>query len=110
MTQQVEFEQDRGIYGRKSWTGYCPTLASPFAVFKDEKGWALGHRKTGLSVNSLIPKGYRITRKSLLDLLTRMEQAEPEAMAAMNEVTGFPIHKDYRWAGQKLIDWSRARA
>ena len=71
MTVQVEFDQDRGIYGRKSWTGYCPTLASPFAVFKDENDWTIGHRKSGLSVASLIPKGYRKARRSLLDLLVR---------------------------------------
>lgn len=107
MTQQVEFDQDRGIYGRKSWTGYCPSLASPFAVFKYEKGWSIGHRKTGLSVASLIPRGAARNKRALLALLVQMERDEPEAMAAMNDVTVFPVPLQYRDAGRRLIDWRR---
>ena len=108
MTVQIEYVQDRGIYGNKSWTGYAPSLSSPFAVFKDEKGWAIGHRKSGLSVCSLIPKGTARTRKALLALVVQMEADEPEAMAAMNDVEGFPIKGDtLRAARQRLIDWRR---
>lgn len=108
MAVQIEYVQDRGFYGKKSWTGYAPSLSSPFAVFKDETGWVIGHRKSGLSVCSLIPKGYRRSRPSLLDLLTRMEADEPDAVAAMNGVEGFPIKGDeLRAAGQRLFDWRR---
>lgn len=108
MTVQIEYVQDRGIYGKKSWTGYAPALSSPFAVFKDETGWAIGHRKSGLSVCSLVPKGTRRYRRALLDLLVRMEADEPDA--AMNDVEGFPIKGDtLRAAGQRLIDWRWAR-
>jgi hypothetical protein len=110
MTVQIEYTQDRGIYGKKSWTGFAPTLSSPFAVFKDETGWAIGHRKTGLSVCSLIPRGVRRTKTALLLLLAQMEADEPDAVAAMNEIEGFPIKGDVlRTAGKKLIDWRWAR-
>ena len=66
-----------------------------------------GHRKSGLSVASLIPKGYRKARRSLLDLLVRMEHDEPDAMAEMNNVTAFPVPPAYRDAGRRLIDWRR---
>lgn len=109
MTVQIEYTQDRGIYGKKSWTGFAPSLSSPFAVFKDETGWAIGHHKTGLSVCSLIPRGVGRTKAALLLLLVQMEAEEPDAVAAMNDVGKFPISKDLRWAGHKLIDWCRAR-
>ena len=107
MTVQIEYVQDRGIYGKKSWTGYAPTLSSPFAVFKDETGWSIGHRKTGLSACSLTPKGTARTRKALLALLVQMEADEPDAVATMRYVERFPIIADLRAAGQRLIDWRR---
>lgn len=105
MVHRLTFNQDRGIYGRKDWPAEAPDAENPFAVFKDEKGWTIGHIRTGLSVASLLPRKYPRTRKALLDFIGRLQDGEPCAMRMMHEIDGFPVRKELRWAVPCLVNW-----
>lgn len=103
-------EQDNGIYGTSRFEAFRPSETCPFAVYKDGAGnWLIGHLVTGLKIMSIVGQRVRRDKKHLLEYLARMEVDCPEAVAAMWCVTQFPMPKEYRDAGQALVDWARAQ-
>jgi len=110
MAVKVRFQQDNGIYGKSGRDGWKTTETSGFVVFKEgQRGWAIAQQLSGLSVASLVPRWWPKTKTGLLQFVAEMEAAEPEACAKMALATGFPVHRDLRPYGQKLVDWAKVR-
>lgn len=68
------------LYGDKTYQGYKTCEESPFVVFKGGKLWTVGHQRSQLSIDSLIPHWVARKRADILRLVENIEQAHPEAV------------------------------
>lgn len=69
------------LYGDKTYQGYKTCEESPFVVFKGVSGvWTVGHQRSQLSIDSLIPHWIARKRADILRLVENIEQAHPEAV------------------------------
>lgn len=108
MTHKCFIEADQGIYGKRRFEAFRPSESHPFAVYKEDGNWKVGHLVTGMVVMSIISQRVRREKKALLGYIARMEADVPDALAMMWCVTEYPVPEEYRAAGQVLVDWARA--
>lgn len=110
MAKRITFSHDRGIYGRAETHGYVPSPDSPFCVFKDADGkWSIGHIRSGLVINSAIPRRVVRSKARLLVYLSDMLNALPEQAALLGLIGGKDDLNDPDLAAavRELFDWAR---
>lgn len=107
-TVKIAFEQDCGIYGRKERDGFCTGPLSSFVVFRGDAGnWVIGQRRSGLVIMAMVPQRVRRSKLGLLNYVSEMEKAEPEACAMIGLLDSAQWPDDLKEYGRRLIDWSR---
>lgn len=84
---RTTFTSDNGIYGKADHDAYATRKGSAFAVFKGHNLWTLGHPRSGLSMDALIPVTLQRTRKALGEFVARLEASHPEACEVLEGVT-----------------------
>lgn len=108
MTVKRKFMHDRGIYGRVEVDGLSISRDNPFVAFRDAAGkWTVGHVRSGLVVEKLLPARIMRSKARLLLWLEDMAREMPEAVAMLGLVESADmLAGDFREYGQALVDWS----
>ena len=89
--------------------GYAVSADSPFTVHKDaEDRWTVGHQRTGLAINRIIPRALMRSKLRLLIWLEDMARDCPleVAMLGLVESADMLWSDEFREYGQRLVDWS----
>lgn len=107
MAYPTLFIQDCGPYGIQDHKAYKTHKKSSFVVYKNGKNWSIGHERSGLKMDALLPARIVRSKPRLLLFLSEMEAACPEACEKVGMVERFPWPDDLRPFGQILVDWSR---
>lgn len=101
--------EDRGIYGRVETSGFAISADNPFTVHKDAAGkWTVGHQRTGLAINRIIPPALMRSKLRLLMWLEDMARDCPleVAMLGLVESADMLAGPEFAEYGQALLDWS----
>lgn len=95
---------------RREYDGYAISADSPFTVFKDQTDnrWTVGHDRSGLAINKLIPPKLIRSKHRLLLWLEEMARDCPleVAMLSLVESASMLWGDEFREYGQTLMDWS----
>lgn len=110
MTSKRTFHHDWSPGSRRrEYEGYAISTDSPFTVFKPQDGkWTVGHQRTGLAVNRIIPPALMRSKLRLLMWLEDMARDCPleVAMLGLVESADMLAGDEFREYGQALRDWS----
>jgi len=95
---------------RREYDGWAISADSPFTVFKDQTDgkWTVGHDRSGLAINKLIPPKLMRSKLRLLMWLEDMARDCPLEVAMLglvesSDMLGGPDFKEYADA---LLAWS----
>lgn len=95
---------------RREYDGWAISADSPFTVFKDQSDgrWTVGHDRSGLAINGLIPPKLMRSKLRLLMWLEDMARDMPleVAMLSMIESAGMLWSEEFVEYAQSLLDWS----
>ena len=95
---------------RREYDGWATHADSPFTVFKDQTDgrWTVGHVRSGLAVNKLIPPKLMRSKLRLLMWLEDMARDMPleVAMLSLVESSGMLFGDEFHEYAQALLDWS----
>lgn len=111
MTIRREFHHDWAPGSRRrAYDGWAISADSPFTVFKDQSDgrWTVGHERSGLAVNSLIPPKLMRSKLRLLMWLEDMARDMPleVAMLSLVESSAMLFGEEFYEYAQALLDWS----
>lgn len=95
---------------RREYDGWAVSADSPFTVFKDQSDgrWTVGHDRSGLAVNKLIPPKLMRSKLRLLMWLEDMAREKPleVAMLSMVESSAMLHSEDFIGYRDALLVWS----
>ena len=95
---------------RRTYDGYAISADSPFTVFKDQQDgkWTVGHDRSGLTINKLIPPKLMRSKLRLLMWLEDMARDLPleVAMLGLVESSDMLSGPEFTEYAQSLLDWS----
>lgn len=106
MAVKIKFIKDNGIYGKSECDGYATHEDSAFVIYKGHKNWTIGHRGTGLSVDTLIQPTYHRTKRTITDLIEHIERAVPQACEDMQKAI-WPLTKYQKEALNEIAQAAR---
>lgn len=95
---------------RREYDGYATHAISPFTVFKDQTDnrWTVGHDRSGLAINKLIPPKLMRSKCRLLMWLEDMARDCPleVAMLGLVESSAMLESPDFAAYRATLLEWS----
>lgn len=111
MTIRRQFRHDWAPGSRRrEYDGWAISADSPFTVFKDQSDgrWTVGHDRSGLAVNKLIPPKLMRSKCRLLMWLEDMAAQMPleVAMLSMVESPAMLWGDEFVEYAESLLDWS----
>lgn len=95
---------------RREYDGWAIGPDSPFTVFKDQSTnkWTVGHDRSGLAINMLIPPKLIRSKHRLLLWLEEMARDMPLEVAMLSLVESAPMlwGDEFVEYAQSLLAWS----
>lgn len=95
---------------RREYDGYAINAISPFTVFKDQTDgrWTVGHDRSGLAINKLIPPKLIRSKHRLLLWLEEMARDMPLEVAMLSLVDSSAMLESADFCNYRaaLIAWS----